>query len=311
MSLFGFLNCLKPPGMTSRDVVNVVQRRLRQGKTKVGHAGTLDPIAEGVLVIGVGSAVRLVPWVQQYPKAYLGMFRLGVCSESGDTESELSTPSGLREPTLKDLQAAAPDLVGTIEQIPPTYSAIHVGGKRAYERIRAGEVFEMPSRQVEVHSLDVLRHEHPDMEIKVVCGSGTYIRTVGLDLARAVGSSAVMTSLRRTRIGPFRVEDAVSLERLREDDLEAMLLPPSLAVQQLPWMLVDPAESRRLGHGLEIDGDVYDAEGNKMPETWQQGDQIAALTQRRSLRAIMHRKQSTWHPYRVFPLKPDEPGYDG
>ncbi len=116
MSLFGFLNCDKPAGMTSRDVVNVVQRRLR--KVKVGHAGTLDPMAEGVLVLGVGPAVRLVPFVQRYRKHYRGSFRLGVCSESGDTESELSEPSGLHVPSLAELRSAAPQLVGRIDANP-------------------------------------------------------------------------------------------------------------------------------------------------------------------------------------------------
>ncbi len=299
MSLFGFLNCAKPAGMTSRDVVNVVQRRLR--KIKVGHAGTLDPIAEGVLVLGVGPAARLVPYVQRYPKHYRGTFQLGVCSESGDTESELSTPAGLHQPSMAELQAAAPQFVGCIEQTPPTYSAIHIDGKRAYERIRAGEVFEMPTRQVEVHSLEVLRYEYPEMELDIVCGSGTYIRTIGFDLARAVGSVAVMTGLHRRAIGPFHSESAISVEQLREDDLPSRLLPPELAIQDLPRLIVDTEASRRLGHGLEIDGQVIDAQGVAVLDEWEDGAEAAALSEQQHLRAIVRRKRSAWYPYRVFP----------
>ena len=308
MSLFGFLNCDKPAGMTSRDVVNVVQRRLR--KVKVGHAGTLDPMAEGVLVLGVGPAVRLVPFVQRYRKHYRGSFRLGVCSESGDTESELSAPSGLHVPSPAELRSAAPQLVGRITQTPPTYSAIHIDGKRAYQRIRAGEVFDMPTRQVDVYSLEVTRCEFPEMELDVVCGSGTYIRTLGIDLARAVGSDAVMTSLRRHAMGPFLGQRSVWIEQLREDDLESMLESPVLAVQDLPRLIVDADASRRLGHGLGIDGEPSDAEGNHITSDWQEGEEVAALTEQHQLRAIVRRKRSAWYPYRVFPLRESELGYD-
>ena len=302
MSSFGFLTCDKPAGMTSRDVVNVVQRRLR--KVKVGHAGTLDPMAEGVLVLGVGPAVRLVPFVQRYRKHYRGRFRLGACSESGDTESELSEPSGLHVPSLDELRSASRQLVGRIEQTPPTYSAIHIEGKRAYQRVRAGEVFDMPTRDVDVYSLDVRRCDFSEMEMEldVVCGSGTYIRTLGIDLARAVGSVAVMTALRRYAIGPFLNERSISIERLREDDLESMLESPAMAVQDLPRLVVDAQASLRLGHGLGIDGEPSDPEGNRITSEWQDGDEVAAMNEQDQLRAIVRRKQSAWYPYRVFPL---------
>ncbi len=121
----------------------------------------------------------------------------------------------------------------------------------------------MPTRQVDVYSLEVTRCEFPEMELDVVCGSGTYIRTLGIDLARAVGSDAVMTSLRRHAIGPFLGQRSVSIEQLREDDLESMLESPVLAVQDLPRLIVDADASRRLGHGLGIDGEPSDAEGNR------------------------------------------------
>lgn len=285
--------------MTSRDVVNVVQRRLR--KIKVGHAGTLDPMAEGVLVLGVGPAVRLVPFVQQYPKQYRGTFRLGVCSPSEDIESELSEPQGMAVPTLDELTVAASRMIGRIEQTPPAYSAIHIDGKRAYERVRAGEVFEMPTRQVDVHSFEILRYEYPEVEIEVRCGSGTYIRSLGVDLAKAVGTVAVMTQLRRLAIGPFREDQAISIDQLRNDDLAPSLLPAVLAVQPLPRLIVDATECDKLGYGQCIEG-----EPQAPTEDWAVGDieanQVAAITQDGQLRAIVRRRGSAWQPFRVFPL---------
>lgn len=300
ISPFGLLNCDKPPGMTSRDVVNVVQRRLQ--KVKVGHAGTLDPMADGVLVLGVGPAVRLVPHVQQYRKHYRGTFRLGSSSESGDIECEVFEPDGLNVPNLEEILSTLPRFIGCIEQTPPSYSAIHVDGKRAYQRVRAGESFEMPKRQVDIHSLNVLRFEYPEIELDVVCGSGTYIRTIGVDLARAVGSDAVMTQLRRHAIGPFAIEQSVSIDQLRDDKLSAILLSPALAVQDLPRLIVDAEASRRLGHGKLIDGEVLDANGHPISDTRQSEFEVAALTESGQLRAILRRKSNAWHPHRVFPL---------
>jgi tRNA pseudouridine55 synthase len=298
MRPFGFLNCDKPTGVTSRDVVNVVQRTL--GKVKVGHAGTLDPLADGVLVLGVGSASRLVPYVQRYRKHYRGTFHLGAESESGDIECEIIQPPGLPIPTRQQLESAAENLVGTIEQTPPAYSAIHIDGKRAYQRIRAGEVFEMPKRLVEVDLMRVLRYDFPEIELDIVCGSGTYIRSLGIDLARAVGTVAVMTQLRRLAVGPFLIENAVPLDRLRHDDLDAMLSPAIFGVRDLPRLIVDAEASRRLGHGLGIDG-VLESDDRWPDSERVDGTEAAAVTEADRLRAIVRRRKSMWYPYRVFP----------
>jgi len=297
MSLFGFLCCNKPPGMTSRDVVNIVQRRVRselqRRDVKVGHAGTLDPLAEGVLVIGVGPASRLVPYVQQQPKQYRATFRFGESTLSGDLEGDVTRYPDLPQPSRDQIDVAAAGLTGTIEQTPPAHSAIWVDGQRAYKRIRAGESFEMPSRSVEVHSLDVLRYEYPEIDIDVVCGSGTYIRSLGIDLAAAVGSVAVMSHLVRNGVGPFKIEDAINIGQLREGDLESMLLSPMLGVQQMHKIIADDVASERLGHGKYIDGE---------PEIQQpEGTEAAAITGDGRLRAIVRWKENRWFPYRVFP----------
>ena len=164
----------------------------------MGHAGTLDPLAEGVLVLGVGPAVRLVPYVLQHPKHYQATFRLGSSSVSGDLEGEISKFPDLPIPTREELEAAAENLTGEIAQIPPAHSAIWVDGERAYRRIRAGEKFEMPSRIVQIDALEITRYEFPEIDLNIVCGSGTYIRTLGIDLAINVGSTAVMSFLSRS-----------------------------------------------------------------------------------------------------------------
>ncbi|WP_261343511.1 tRNA pseudouridine(55) synthase TruB [Rubripirellula reticaptiva] len=296
--MFGFINCYKPPGMTSRDAVNVVQRRLKNlrtddgSKVKVGHAGTLDPLAEGVLVMGVGRAVRLVPYVQQQPKHYRAKFLIGQSSVSGDLEDKVQMHPRLPVPSRSQLETAAKTLIGSIQQTPPAHSAIWIDGKRAHERIRAGEEVEMPSRTVDIHSIEILNYAFPEIEMDIVCGSGTYIRTLGLDLATAAGSTAVMAHLRRDGVGRFLHTKAVSIERLREDDLEPLLLPPSMAVSHMPQITLTENQSTRLGHGLEIEtGD--EAEGV---------DEAAALTEDGQIRGIVIRKGYAWYPKRVFPV---------
>ncbi len=286
--MFGFICCDKPLGMTSRDVVNVVQRRIRP--VKVGHAGTLDPLAQGVLVLGVGPAVRLVPYVQQQPKRYLATFRLGQSSASGDLEGELTLHANDPVPSLSDLRRAAEKWVGEIEQTPPAHSAVWVDGKRAYRRVRAGESVDMPSRRVTVHRLDVLRYDYPEADLDIVCGSGTYIRSLGIDLAKEVGSNAVMSYLRRIGIGKFSEDQAVSIAQLREQPIEELLLSPLLGVDHLFKLAIDNHQSELLGHGRPIDSPLVS------------GDEAIAVTGDGQLRAIVRRKRDAWWPYRVFPV---------
>jgi tRNA pseudouridine55 synthase len=288
--------------MTSRDVVNVVQRRLPR-KTKVGHAGTLDPLAEGVLVLGVGPAVRLVPYVQQQPKHYQATFRIGSSSVSGDLEGEITDFPDLPIPTRDQLNQAALNLTGEIEQIPPAHSAIWVDGQRAYRRIRAGEEFEMPSRKVQINTLEITRYAFPEVDLNIICGSGTYIRTLGIDLAVHAGSTAVMSFLSRIGVGPFHLKNSVSIDALREDDLEPHFLPASLAIQHLPCVKVTDEDATRLGHGLCLDQTHLD-ETN--PSENENIKEVAAMTQDGQLRAIVRLKRGQWCPYRVFPTREPE-----
>lgn len=292
MTLIGFLNCNKPPGMTSRDVVNVVQRRIRP--TKVGHCGTLDPLAHGVLVLGVGPAVRLTSYVQSREKRYVGSFRLGASSATGDLEKGFTEHPDMSVPSIDDLQRACQTLVGTVKQVPPAYSAIWVDGERAYQRARRGEDVEVPSRMVSILQLKVLKYQYPGITLDITCGSGTYIRTLGIDLAKAVGSCAVMTDLNRVRIGPFTIENAVTVEQLRSDPIEQLMTPASIGVNHLPRIVVDQDGCVRLGNGLPLAAES----AHLIDET---AEEVVAATERGELRAILVPKPRGWCPQKVFP----------
>ncbi len=281
--------------MTSRDVVNIAQRRLKRDKIKVGHCGTLDPLAEGVLLLGVGPAARLTSYIQEQPKRYVGQFRLGASSETGDLEQGFQSHDELPIPTEADLRAACERLTGLIQQIPPAYSAIWVDGERAYKRIRRGEKVDMPTRQVMIHELQLVDYQFPSLTISTLCGSGTYIRTLGIDLAREVQSMAVMTHLVRTSIGSFELENAIDIQRLRDDPLDPLLAPAELAVAHLPKLTVDDEAEQRLKNGLCIHGDPV----GRMTES----GEVAALTQSGELRAIVRRKKTGWCPFRGFPAR--------
>lgn len=296
--MMGILNCDKPVGVTSRTLVDIVQRRLRPAK--VGHAGTLDPLASGVLVLAVGSASRLVPYIQLYPKTYEAAFSLGRSSPSADLEFELTEHPELAVPTHEQLLRAARQLTGRIQQTPPLYSAVKVGGRRAYDAARKDQTVELRSRQVEVHQFEIVEYDFPTVRARIVCGSGTYVRTLGTDLAALCGTRAVMTELRRTAIGPFRIDNAVSIETLRDADLAAHLRPARDGVMMLPELHMSASEVVEISHGRIIRAEWK-------PENPTRGiEEIAAIDPEGRLRGLLIRRASGWGPKRVFP-QPDEP----
>ena len=284
--------------MTSRDVVNVVQRRYRG--VKVGHAGTLDPLANGVLVLGVGPAVRLVPYVQQTSKRYHASFRLGAWSPSGDTEEEITEAQDRPVPTLCQLQDAAARLTGDIDQTPPAYSAIWIAGQRAYDRVRRGEQFEVPSRRVRVDSFVLTRYAYPEVEAEISCGSGTYIRSLGIDLARQCGTVALMTGLRRVAVGPFSIDSALPIEVLRDEPIEPLLRPAVHGVMHLPQIKLDTDDVQRLEFGQPLAEPDHPASGSPTSHPTP-GIEAAVLDQFGRLRGIVKRDRDRWRPYRVFP----------
>ncbi|MCA9054392.1 MAG: tRNA pseudouridine(55) synthase TruB [Planctomycetaceae bacterium] len=252
--MFGLLNIDKPAGFTSRDIVNRVQRLLRP--IKVGHAGTLDPLATGVLLICVGPATRLVPHLHRFPKTYLADFMLGCTSETDDTEGEIRPVADAPVLTEEVIRDALPRFRGTIQQVPPAHSAVKIGGRPAYKRARRGEKLEIQAREVEIHRLELRSMTPQRMTLEIECSSGTYIRSLGRDLASALESGAVMCGLQRTRIGPFAVETAATYQSLTAETLPDLLLPAQLAVDDHSPLTVGAEDVVRLrtGRRISIDG---------------------------------------------------------
>jgi tRNA pseudouridine55 synthase len=264
--MFGILNINKPAGWTSRDAVNRVQRLVRPHK--VGHAGTLDPLATGVLVVCIGKATRLIEYVQQQPKEYRATFLLGQTSPSDDIETEITLLEDASLPTREDIQAALPAFIGRIEQVPPAYSAVKIQGQRAYALARKGLEVEIKSRPVEIYELTILSYEYPKIELSIRCGSGTYVRSLGRDLAASLGTGAVMSTLQRTFIGSFEIDSSFSPAEIGIEQLEANLKPAALAVSHLPSHQLNDTEIAELRYGrpipltIESDTAAFDAQGN-------------------------------------------------
>ncbi len=240
----------KPRGMTSRRAVDVVGRLVQP--TKVGHAGTLDPLAEGLLVLCLGSATRLIEFVQQMPKCYDARFRLGCSSPTEDLEGEVTELAGAPIPSADELAAVLPRFRGPIEQRPSDYSALKIGGRRACDLLRAGRAVELPPRPVTIYRLEVLEYRYPDLRLLVECSRGTYIRALGRDVAAALGTAAVMTALRRLRIGRFAIEAACDPADLSREKIAANIRPSREAVAHLPQWTADDTSVTRLRHGQAV-----------------------------------------------------------
>lgn len=239
--LFGVLNVYKPMGVTSRDVVNTVQRLIRP--TKCGHAGTLDPMATGVLLIGIGPATRLVTMLQDGAKTYVAEFMLGQTSDTDDSTGKvnhLPTPTVL--PTAEFINARLQSMTGGVSQVPPNFSAVHVDGQRAYDMARRGETVELAAKNVEIHSIRLLTCAWPRLELEIICGSGTYIRSIARDLGNDLGCGGLMSRLERTRIGVFGSGGAIPASDLTLASIQAALFPAVSIVQHLPQYHCTPED---------------------------------------------------------------------
>ena len=244
----GFVLVDKREGPTSHDIVDQVRGAL--GVKRVGHAGTLDPMASGLLVIGVGPATRLLSYVQRLPKVYETTGRLGVRTTTLDAAGDVVSQSAV-DIGADEVVSAAAEFVGEIEQIPPAHSAVKVGGERAYRRARKGERVEIAARRVTVHSFEITRVARDEFDARIECSSGTYVRTLVADLGDRLGCGAHIVALRRTSVGHLRVTDAVPPDRVDE----ASLLPVEDALAHLPRIDVDEEAAVRAGHGRPIETD--------------------------------------------------------
>jgi tRNA pseudouridine55 synthase len=236
----------KPAGMTSHDVVAVARRAL--GTRRIGHTGTLDPFATGLLVLLVGRATRLLPYVDGEPKVYDATITFGAATSTDDCTGTIVREASL--PDASTIEAAMGALTGTILQRPPDFSAKQVGGVRAHAAARAGRPLALESLPVHVYNWTVRSHRPPLLDVTITCAGGTYIRSLARDLGELCHSAAHLSALRRTRSGPFAVANAVSLEMLQERS--ASLAPMRTAIPQLAAQRLDAAELRRVRHGNDV-----------------------------------------------------------
>ena len=250
----GILNIDKPAGMTSHDVVGRV-RRIAHLK-RVGHAGTLDPDATGVLLVCLGQATRLSDYLADEGKAYRAVLALGATTTTEDASGEVLTQTDAGHLTAADLAALLPSFTGDIAQIPPMVSAVHHDGKRLYELARAGITVERAARTIHVDAIDLLDFTPGPLahaRLDIACGKGTYIRTLCADLGAALGVGGHMESLRRTRVGTFTAEDATPLSDLTEENLPGLLVSPADALDKWPVHRADTDDARndiKLGRAL-------------------------------------------------------------
>jgi len=232
----------KPSGVTSHDVVDVVRRSLRT--RKVGHAGTLDPMATGLLILGVGRATRLLRYLGDLSKSYAATGRLGEETDTLDADGQIVRSASV-DVSRVEIEEACAALVGDSLQTPPAYSAVKVGGRKLYEAARTGEALEAPARRIRVDAFEVSAFDGRDVEVRITCSGGTYVRVLVADVGRALGCGAHLVRLRRTAIGSFRVEDA-------RPPGEGTPEPIERAVGHLPKIRLEPEEARAASHGRPL-----------------------------------------------------------
>ena len=291
----------KPEGLNSTRAVSIVRRLF--DAAKAGHAGTLDPLATGVLPIALGEATKTVPFVMDGRKAYRFTVRWGEARTTDDREGEVSDTSDVR-PAEVDILAALPGFLGEIEQVPPRYSAIKIDGERAYDLARANMPIEMKSRIVTLTRLDLLHIVDADhAEFEVECGKGTYVRSLARDLALVLGTVGHVTSLRRTRSGPFTLDHAISLDLLEESaqgpGLQSHLLPIETALDDIPALALNGSEASQLRSGQPIP--MFRAADIGRLGDLDKVDIVCAMAEGRPV-ALTRFAEGRLHPVRVFNL---------
>lgn len=251
----GFLNVNKPSGVTSHDVVNQVRRMLRgvDRKLKVGHAGTLDPLADGVLIVCLGSATRLSDYVMHANKGYQVVAHLGQTTDTYDADGTVLEERPADHLTARDITALLPEFTGALMQHPPAYSAIKKDGRKLYELARSGQVVETEPRAVQIDHLELITFDPPYAMLNVQCGAGTYIRSLVHDLGQRLGVGAHVMALTRTFSGGFLLRDSINLEQVSNpSELATHVIAPVDALAAYARVQVTPSEVRDLAHGRAI-----------------------------------------------------------
>lgn len=251
--LNGWVNLDKPDGLTSTQAIGKIRRILNP--QKIGHAGTLDPLATGVLPIALGEATKTIPYCQDRIKKYSFAICWGAQRDTDDAEGEVTATSAVR-PSYSDIEAVLDHFVGDIEQIPPRYSAIKIDGQRAYDLARSGHDTEMKSRRVYIESLGLIRAEKDHACFECICGKGTYMRSLARDIALSLGTVGHISALRREAVGNLTTENTISLEKLEElshsAPLAELLLPVETVLDDIPALTLNQTEATRLKNGQKL-----------------------------------------------------------
>jgi tRNA pseudouridine55 synthase len=291
----------KPAGITSHDVVGAVRRAVRS--RRVGHAGTLDPFATGLLVVAVGPVTRLLPWIVGEPKVYLATIRFGAATDTDDATGsvvrEAEVPTAVAHAPFADasLRQAMDALTGSLRQRPPAYSAKHVDGTRAYALARRGTIVDLPPVPVMVHGWELLGQDGTDLRVRITCGGGTYIRALARDLGEALGSAAHCATLRRERSGPLSVQEAVPYEAVTPGALAAggiRLVSPLDALGPVAREPLDAAQVAAVRQG-------------RMVAATQPGERAALLDRGEVVAMAERRPGAVWQPRVVLAGGHDEP----
>lgn len=278
----GWLVIDKPRDMGSTQVVNLT-RRLFNAK-KNGHAGTLDPFATGVLPIAFGEATKVLPYVTDGDKEYEFLLQFGASTNTDDSEGEIVETTE-KIPSLEEIKQVIPLFIGKIKQVPPRYSAIKINGQRAYKLARDGQNVDMPEREIEIFDLQLLNFDDANRQakFKVKCSKGTYVRTLGRDIALKSGSKGYLKELRRTKCGKFLIDDAILLEKIKNmvhsDDLKKILLPLETSLRDIADLAVSEADAAKLKQGQGLSPKAYDVQryiGHEMT-AFSQGKLVALV----------------------------------
>jgi len=294
--LTGILNIDKPQGLTSHDVVARVRRI--SGQRRVGHAGTLDPIATGVLLLCLGQATRVSEYLMASSKIYRACIRLGVTTDTYDSEGQIIDQTDCQHITRQQVERVLQDMAGPLDQVPPMYSAIKHKGTPLYRLARRGKTVERKARRIVIHAAELLEWHVPDIEVRIHCSKGTYIRSLAHDLGQRLGCGAHLTGLTRLASGCFQLSEACTLEQVEQaaqhGELPALLLPLDAALQAFPAITVkhDLAERIQFGQRVELC-------------TPPQGRLLRAYAPDGRLLALLRsRSDREWQPHKVF-VQPD------
>jgi tRNA pseudouridine55 synthase len=284
----GLLLIDKPAGPTSHDIV--AQLRRLSGIRRIGHAGTLDPLATGLLLVCVGRATRLIEYLMDKPKRYQATVRLGQRTDTFDAEGSVVEERAVAV-TIGEIEKALADFRGPIVQYAPAYSAVKRDGTALYKLARQGLAVERPRREVTIYELALRSWEAPYLQLEVHCSSGTYIRSLADDLGQTLGCGGHISALRRTEVGSFALTEAVALEDLDRDNWESFLLPPDTAVRHFSSVFFAPEDAERLFLGQRVPGAAQEIEGSP----------AAAYRQDGRFLGIVLAEDGAWQPHKMFP----------